>query len=172
MMWPTPGNPAGCVTFCTFSEWEASARGLDLTRAVPEIVASKFERAQKLYLLAWLDFELVKAGDLTALTTLELALTDRYGHKIKDKNGCIRFAQLLAYLPDKDGLTDDKLPMIQRCGGTAIWFLNGKNHPTLAETRNNLAHGYPFESGPIGELLELLRDLIDYAYRDWPPAKR
>jgi hypothetical protein len=176
MMWPTAGNPAGWLSFSTFVEWQAFVTGLDLTRTVPEIVAAKFERAQKLYLLAWLDFDLIKAGELTALTTLELALKDRYGGKVprkrrKDGEIEIKFADLLAYLPDKDGLTDDKLPMIQRCGGTAIGFLNGKNRPTLAETRNKLAHGYPFESGPIGGLLELVRDLIDYAYRDWPLTK-
>jgi hypothetical protein len=41
-------------------------------------VAAKFESAQKLYVLAWLDFDLIKAGELIALTALELALTDRY----------------------------------------------------------------------------------------------
>jgi len=167
IMWPTPGNPAGWLTFSTFAQWQEFVANLDLTRTVPDIVAAKFERAQKLYLLAWVDFELIKAGELTALTTLEIALKDRYGHKVKDK----RFAHLLKYLPDKDGLTDDKLPMIQRSGGKAICFLTGEGHPTLAERRNDLAHGYPFESGPIGGLLELVRDLIDYAYRDWPLAK-
>ena len=47
-------------------------------RAIPEVIARKFERAQKLYVLTWLDFDLIKAGELVAMTALELALTDRY----------------------------------------------------------------------------------------------
>jgi hypothetical protein len=30
-----------------------------------------------------------------------------------------------------------------------------------------LAHGYPFDGFPNGGLLELVRDLIDFAYREW-----
>jgi hypothetical protein len=75
---------------------------------------------------------------------------------LKDKKGQIRFARLLAYLPDEDGLTDDKPPMIQRCGSCAIGFLNGESQPTLAETRNKLAHGYPFEVDSPPEVRGLL----------------
>ena len=50
---------------------------LGLRRVVPEIVAAKFERGQKLLLLAWIDFDLFTAGELIALTALELALKDR-----------------------------------------------------------------------------------------------
>jgi hypothetical protein len=120
-----------------------------------------------LHLLAWLDFDLIKAGELIALTALELALTDRYGHKVRDKKGKIYFHRLLAYLPKHDGLTDEKIPMVKRCGGSAIGMLNGKTRPALAEIRNQLAHGYPFDGFPYAGLLELVRDLIEYAYRDW-----
>jgi hypothetical protein len=39
--------------------------------------------------------------------------------------------------------------------------------PTLAERRNGLAHGDPFEGLPTGGLLELARDLINFAYRGY-----
>jgi len=168
MIWPMPGNPAACVSFSTFDEWLEFVSGLDLRHTVPEIVAAKFERALKLHLLAWLDFDLIKTGELHALTTLELALTDRYGAKVRDKKGKIYFYRLLQYLPNHDDLTDDKLPMIQRCGGTVVGMLTGDRKPSLAEIRNDLAHGYPFGNLPYAGLLELVRDLIDYAYRTWP----
>jgi hypothetical protein len=57
--------------------------------------------------------------------------------------------------------------MVRRCGGTAIGQLTGEARPTLAERRNTLAHGNPFEGLQTGGLLELVRDLIDYAYRDY-----
>jgi|ERR1039457_3138855 hypothetical protein len=118
-----------------------------------------------LYFLAWLYFDLIKAGELVGLTTLELALNDRYGNHVKKRGGGAPFAELLKYMLH-DGLTDDKIPMVKRSGGTAIGFLNGDSKPTLAEIRNKQAHGDPFDGFPCGGLLELVRDLIAYAYRD------
>lgn len=66
----------------------------------------------------------------------------------------------------QDGLTDDKIPMVKQCGGSAISFVNGEVKPSLADIRNKQAHGDPFDGFPIGGLLELVRDLIEYAYRD------
>lgn len=165
--WPIPGNPAAFVPFSSFADWRTSVEGLNFHEMVPQIVAAKFERALKLYLLAWIDFDLIKAAELVALTTLELALTDRYGDKVRDKKGKIYFYRLLNYMPKHDGLTDDKIPMIERCGGSAVDMLTGKRNPTLAKIRNDLAHGYPFDGFPYSGLIELVRDLIEYAYRDW-----
>ncbi|WP_293682825.1 hypothetical protein [uncultured Phenylobacterium sp.] len=67
-----------------------------------------------------------------------------------------------------DQLTDMKIPVIARCGGTAVGFLTGASRPTLADRRNAMAHGDPFEGLPVGGLLELVRDLIEYAYREFP----
>jgi len=39
--------------------------------------------------------------------------------------------------------------------------------PTLAELRNSLAHSDPFDGLPWSGLLELVRDLIEYAYRSY-----
>ena len=171
MVWPVAGNPAGMVAFSSLGEWYEFISRLSLRRVVPDIIGRKFERTQKLHLLAWLDFDLIKAGELTALATLELALTDRYGDKVKDRNGRIYFYRLLEYLPRHDGLTDAQLPVIQRSGGSAMGLLTGETKPSLAEIRNEIAHGYPFDGFPRAGLLELVRDLIDYAYRDWPEAK-
>jgi len=47
-------------------------------------------------LLGWVDFSVVKAGELAALIALELALMDRYGGRIsKNKRS---FASLLKYM--------------------------------------------------------------------------
>jgi hypothetical protein len=76
-----PGCPGGLRAFSTAAEWLDFVSSLSLSAGIPEIVAAKFRRAQKLYFLAWLDFDLIKAGELAALITLELALKDRYGKK-------------------------------------------------------------------------------------------
>jgi hypothetical protein len=168
--WPMAGNPGGFVSFANFAEWRSFVLNLGLHRTVPEIVSAKFERAQKLYVLSWIDFDLVKAGELVALTALELALKDRYGPQAKKHYGNMNFAHLLRYMPQHDGLTDSKIGMIQRCGGTVIDLLTGVREPSFADIRNDSAHGYPFDGFPWAGLLELIRDLIEYAYRDFGPA--
>jgi hypothetical protein len=65
-----------------------------------------------------------------------------------------------------DGLTDDKIPMVQKSGGSVIVRINGDVKPSLAQIRNSQAHGDPFDGFPCGGLLELVRDLIQYAYRE------
>jgi hypothetical protein len=53
------------------------------------IVGDKFCRAQRLCVLAWLDADLVKAGELVALTALKPALTfARAGNKRSGRRGC------------------------------------------------------------------------------------
>jgi len=103
---------------------------------------------------------------LMALATLELALNDRYGAKVKKRGAYRSFADLLAYMI-QDELTYDKIPMVKRCGGSAIGFVDGTIKPSLADIRNKQAHGDPFDGFPVGGLLELVRDLITYAYRDF-----
>jgi hypothetical protein len=61
MPWPVPGNPGALLPFCHFGEWQTFLKARRLHPAIPKIVESKFRRAQKLYLLAWIDFGLVKA---------------------------------------------------------------------------------------------------------------
>jgi hypothetical protein len=166
--WPMPGNLGGFVSFDNFARWRDFVVALSLPAGIPLVVSAKYERAQKLFLFGWIDADLMKAGELVALTTLELALKDRYGGKVrKDKNGNFRFADLLRYMPQRDGLTDDLVPMNQRCGGgSVVDLLTGKRKPSLAQIRNDMAHGYPFDGFPWSGLLELVRDLMGYAYRD------
>ena len=78
--WPIPGNPGGFISFASFAEWQTFVLRLRLHEDVPQALSHKFERAQKLYLLAWIDFDLIKIGELAALITLEYAVRDRYAH--------------------------------------------------------------------------------------------
>lgn len=165
LAWPTQGNASGFISFEKVADWRAFVESLAIDARIPEIVRAKYARAQALYLLGWVDFSILKAGELAALIALELALMDRYGGQItKSKRS---FAALLKFMVESDGLTDDRIPMIVRCGGTAVGQLIGATHPTLAERRNALAHGDPFDGFPTGGLLELVRDLINYAYRQY-----
>jgi hypothetical protein len=165
LAWPTQGNAGGFIQFSKAADWRAFVESLGIDTRIPEIVRAKFARAQTLYLLGWADFSVVKAGELAALIALELALMDRYGGRIsKNKRN---FAALLKYMVDADGLTDPQIPMVVRCGGTALGQLTGETHPTLAERRNSLAHGDPFDGLPTGGLLKLVRDLINFAYRHY-----
>lgn len=165
LAWPATGNAAVLLHFDRADAWRGFITGLEVDRRAPEIIQRKFARAQTLYLLGWIDLSLIKAGELAALIALELALMDRYGGKLsKRKRG---FAALLKHMVTADGLTDSDIPMAERCGGTAIGQLVGDVQPTLAERRNTLAHGDPFDGLPTCGLLELVRDLINYAYRDY-----
>ncbi len=163
--WPTDGNAGGFMQFQKAADWRAFVESLGIDPRIPEIVRAKFARAQTLYLLGWADFSVVKAGELAALIALELALMDRYGgHLPKNKRS---FTALLKYMVENDGLTDAQIPMVVRCGGSALGQLTGATRPTLAERRNALAHGDPFDGFVTGGLLELARDLINFAYRHY-----
>ncbi|ACI52508.1 hypothetical protein Gdia_2775 [Gluconacetobacter diazotrophicus PA1 5] len=165
LAWPTQGNAGGFIQFEKAADWRAFVESLGIDPRIPEIVRAKFARAQTLYLLGWVDFSIIKAGELAALIALELALMDRYGgHLSKNKRS---FAALLKYMVEVDGLTDAQIPMVVRCGGTALGQLTGDTRPTLAERRNALAHGDPFDGLQTGGLLELARDLINFAYRHY-----
>ncbi|WP_297490376.1 hypothetical protein [Acidocella sp.] len=192
--WPTKGNPGGFISFGSYNDWQAFILNLNLRAGLPDIVTYKFERAIKLHLIAWVDMDLLKAGELVAMTALELVMKDQYLHKavVPRREAVIRkaerrgkqpskgdferadqisFSDLLKYMVESDGLTDDKLPIVQRAGGgSVIAGLIGDKKPGLAGIRNRMAHGYPFDTLPWAGLLEVVRDLIEYAYRDWPIA--
>jgi hypothetical protein len=170
MPWPMPGNLGGLVAFERFHQWRDFILDFGLQSGAPRIVAVKFERAQKLYVLAWLDFDVVKAGELVAFTALELALKDRYGFKIERQQGKSLFFDQLIHMVTVDGLDEPKVPMNHRCGypSKVIPFITGEIKPSLSDIRNQLAHGEPFDGFPRSGLLELIRDLIDYLYRGRP----
>lgn len=154
--WPSPGRPGGFIQFDRHDQWRSFVAGLGVDPRIPDIVRAKYARAQKLYLFGWIDADLIKAGELVALTCLELAVMDCYGGRLpkKDRN----LAALLRHMVEADGLTDAQIPVVARCGGTAIGQLTGDTNPSLAQRRNAMAHGDPFDGMPVGGLLELVRD--------------
>lgn len=178
--WPTRANIGGMLEFREASEWLAFLRQRDLHPAVPLIVAAKYQRAQKLYALAWQEFDLIKAGELVALTALELALRDRYGARAPKRGRQPPTLEgLLRYMVEGDGITDGALSFVRQYGGSVLPHLyetdatraarkvtQSPPQTTLAAIRNSLAHGDPFDGLPWSGLLELVRDLIHYAYRD------
>ena len=193
----TPETPSGLRSFTNIIEWRAYIGDLRLDEGVWPGAAQKFQRAQKLYFLAWLDADLIKAGELVALTALELALKERYAFRILelrrqagDRKRDIYLRDLLKHLVERDGLTDDKIPTVQKYGGAVVrnlyetdaarearlYEVQGDRKVkramaavppmTIDAIRNRAAHGDPFDTTPWGGLLEVVRDLIHYASRD------
>jgi hypothetical protein len=128
------------------------------------------------------------AGELTALAALEHVLRDCYLGKMRDEHNKkiaekvakekrpserkanfrperVRFAALAKYMIEGDELADNKLPSFHRYGNSVMHLLTGERNPSIAAIRNARAHGNPFDSGYQSGLLELIRDLIVYAYR-------
>jgi len=187
--WPSPGMPGGFVEFPSFAEWQRVIVGFQLPAGVPGNMVDLFDRALKLYLTAWLDFDLVTAGEMAALAALEHSLRDCYlGYfrkqhteqiiaKAKSEKRSptlkenfrpeqITLAALLRHMPEGDCLTNDQLPFVRKHGGDIVKLLKDEANPSLAGLRNVRAHGNPFGSDYRSGLLELVRDLIEYAYRD------
>jgi hypothetical protein len=91
---------------------------------------------------------------------------------------------LIAYMVEKDGLTDEQLPIFGKYdGGVIVQNLyetsnerraRGDALPpmNLVQRRNRAAHGDPFDTMPAAELIEAARDLIEYAYRDFIRERR
>lgn len=183
---PAPGAGYGLFSFTDPREWQSYIIGLNLHPGVPLIVRAKYQRAQKLYYLGWIDYDLIIAGELVALTALELALRDCYGgrpdldqvkrHGAKSNNQKKgkkaasqppKLADLCRYMVKGDGLKDEDIPLVRRCGGSVVKTLTGETRPSLYELRNVATHGDPFDGLPRAGLIETIHDLIEYAYRDW-----
>lgn len=175
--WPDPMGPAHFHSFDHAEAWVAFVHGFDLDAAIPQTVALKYFRAQKLYAFAWLDYDLIKAGELVALSALERALKECYEGKTKQSS----LAAWVEHMAEHDGLTDEVLPIAQRSGQPIVRYLYetdqaikqrkkvGAPEPmTLARIRNSLAHGHPFDGLIWPGLLEIVRDLIQYAFRERP----
>src|ERR1700720_145484 len=56
--WPSPKLLGGFVTFADFAEWQQVILGFRLSDGAPLNMVDLFDRALKLYLAAWLDFDL------------------------------------------------------------------------------------------------------------------
>lgn len=175
--WPVPGDPVHFHSFAQPEAWVAFVRRFDVDGAVPQTVALKYLRAQKLYAFSWLDYDLIKAGELVALSALERALKECYEGKTKKSS----LAAWVQYMVENDGLTDEVLPIALRCGQPIVQHLYeteqaikqrekvGVPEPmTLARIRNSLAHGDPFDGLIWPGLLEIVRDLIQHAFRTRP----
>jgi hypothetical protein len=184
LMWPRPGNPGPVyLTFSNLAAWQQFIAEFDLNPLVPQTMWDKYHRAQKLYYLGWIDGDCIKAGELAALVALELALIDRYGAPGQAtrprRGGPPMLGALIAYMVEEDGLSDDQLPIFHKYGGGSIVRnlyetrddrkVRGSAVPpmNLVERRNRAAHGDPFDSMPAAGLIEVVRDLIEYAYRDF-----
>ncbi|MBX3617480.1 MAG: hypothetical protein KF839_10150 [Nitrosomonas sp.] len=190
--WASPGNPSKPHAFHYYSDWDQFISGFPLNKKIPQAISVKYERAQALYLMAWIRYDVIKAGELAAFAALELALRDRYWCEFQDKrkellkkdkksvpkymlNGVNSFLSAgLRFMVDYDGLNDEKLQIYNKSGGSVIanFFSDDKEQngtkrsDTLVSFRNSLAHGDPFDGLAIGSLLEIVRDLIEYMYRD------
>lgn len=175
--WNEPGNPAHFHPFSTAEDWLAFVLRFNLSVDIPKPVALKYLRAQKLYAFAWFDYDLIKAGELVALSALERALKENYEGKSK-KSG---LAAWIEYMAEHDGLNDLVLPIAQRCSQPVVRYLyetdaaieerkkvEGLEPNTLARIRNGLAHGDPFDGLNWPGLSEIVRDLIEYVYRRRP----
>jgi hypothetical protein len=99
--------------------------------------------------------------------------------KPKRKETPIPFAALLKHAAKPEGLTDDQLPMIRRSGGSVVkisdrrersgdWWAS--SHARRHSQRAGAWH--PFDGFPYAGLLELVRDLVEYAYRDMTAEAR
>ncbi|MBY3094913.1 hypothetical protein HFO65_29975 [Rhizobium laguerreae] len=162
------------------SQWSAFFLSFTLHPGVPAIVQAKYARALKLHLLAWLDSDLIKAGEMVTLATLELALRNVYGGIVRARkvealiaNGKkmpetipLYLSELLECMMETDRLTDDDLPINRRTGGAVVKRLGGQSKPSISQIRNLAMHGDPFDGFSQSGLLELVRDLIEFADRD------
>jgi hypothetical protein len=190
LMWPRPGNPGPVyLSFSDLVDWQRFIAEFDLNPLVPQTMREKYHRAQKLYYIGWIDGDCIKAGELAALVALELALIDRYGGQDQAKRprngGPPMLGSLIAYMVETDGLTDDQLPIFDKYGGGVIvrnlyetreeCKARGNTVPppmNLVERRNRAAHGDPFDNIPAAGLIEVVRDLIEYAYRNFIRERR
>jgi hypothetical protein len=169
LMWQTPTSVAELVTFKCPADWQRCIRDFALRSAPPDIVTAKYRRALTLYELAWLSYDILKAGELAVLVALELGLLNQYGAAAKptqkpSKNGepvRASLSQLFRYMRTYDSLTPAVIPALARNNVIDIKPIL----ENLLRIRNGLAHGDPFDGHHQVGLLELVRDLIDYAYR-------
>lgn len=60
-----------------------------------------------------------------------------------------------------------RVPLKFECTPGAPEQRIGAQKRSLADIRNSAAHGDPFDGMPWAGMLELVRDLIEYAYRNW-----
>jgi hypothetical protein len=169
IMWQTPRSVAEPGTFETAADWQRCVRSFALHSEPPLIITAKYQRALTLYELAWFSYDVIKAAELAALVALELALLNQYGlaarptRKPKKNGEPVRasLSELLRHMQTHDGLAPFVIPSLARNGVTEIKPIL----EILLRIRNGLAHGDPFDGHHQVGLFDLVRDIIDYAYR-------
>ena len=147
--WPAPKQLGGFVTFADFAEWQQIILGFSLSDGLPLNMVDLFDRALKLYLAAWLDFDLVTAAEMAALAALEHSLRACYLGDFRERHNKkavakaksekrelkleenfrperISLATLLRHMHERDGLTDDQLPCVRKYGGSVTTLLTGE----------------------------------------------
>lgn len=177
--WPIPGHLDRICSLTHPQDWIEMVESVILSPKVPDIISRKYRRAQRLYAYGWLEFDFIKAGEFVAITTLESALRDRYSRLQSIGGQPPALSRLLEYLVAKDGASDGSIPFAKKYGVSVIPSLLPRQRKRgaaasvdiggyrLTEIRNKMAHGDPFDGLPWSGLLELIRDLIEYAYRDY-----
>ncbi len=135
--------------FDELDEWRRYVENLRLADCVWPAALQKYERALKLYYLAWLDADLIKAAELVALTALELALRERYLKKIiahggdrGPKGNKVSLRALLQYMVEQDDLSDDKLPCVHQYGGSVVRNLYESDQERNKRTHMSVGKNY------------------------------
>jgi hypothetical protein len=137
---------------------------------VPGIHSNAYHDALKALLLAWVEPATIKPVELQALRSLEGALRGVYFQPMFEKmlaqapkSKLAKFrpglGQFLEFMREHDDLPD------------ALHSKSGRGPGSALDTiRNRLAHGDPFNNLPWGGLLESVRDVVIYAYRNHPAS--
>jgi hypothetical protein len=170
-------EPAPFKKFERFADWLDAIEELGLAAEVPDVVADKYVLALKHCLIAWIDLQFLRAAEWAAFGALEYALNDRYGRLIHDLDQAaagrpLKFrpkgsSKCLEFMLGHDGLTDDvfRFSLKYRIPATQQLRRDGAIRPTLYQRRNELMHGRSSDAYPASGIIEMIRDLIDHAYR-------
>lgn len=152
--------------FADIQEWYQYVKSF---RLVPGKIVlpylDAFDEALRALFMTYLFGEFCKMGEMKAFATLEGALLTAYAHKMckEAKNGrhrCAGLGETLKWAEENDGL---------RPGLFDVSKLQ-RSPSALNVIRDRQMHGYLFEETlPWGGLFELIKETIEYAYRNHPP---
>ena len=157
--------------FAHIREWRDYLLTLQINDTrVPGIHCDAYHNALRALLLAWVEPAIVQSAEMQALRSLEGALCGAYFQRLLEKERTRRrklkpeafkpsLGQFLDFMSECDDLPDTMHSKSRFGPGSA-----------LNTIRNRLAHGTPLNTLPCGGLLESVRDVIIYAYRNHPES--
>ena len=157
------------LEFHHITEWCDYLFSLQIRSAkVPAIHADAYHVALRMLLLAWADTCLIKPAELQALRSLESALRGVYFQVLFERRRALKpklvpekfrpgLGDFLDYMAARDDLDTALHNESKKATGNALNVI-----------RNGLAHGDTFNGWPWGGLLESVRDVMEYAYRNIP----